>query len=401
VNPLSSSTEIAILIVAAGRGERAGGTDGPKQYRLLCGKSVLERCLSPFLADNRFGRVVVVRHRDDAAQLANAIGDTISRIISIVGGETRQASVLNGLEAFALNPPKYVLIHDAARPFVDQTLLDSILIELGADVAVLPALSVSDTLKRRTYDGFVKGTVDRAELYGAQTPQAFAFTPIFNAHKRAALEERTQFTDDASIAEWAGIPVKIIQGSPENVKLTWKRDFEMAEQRLLASTRFPDVRTGTGYDVHSFVAGDFVTLCGVKIAHDAALNGHSDSDVALHALTDALLATCGAGDIGTHFPPTDMKWKGAASRIFVEHAVKTIRDKGGRIANVDVTLICEAPKIGPHREVMVAVMQSMLGISIDRISVKATTNEKLGFIGRGEGIAAIASASVVFSGELP
>ncbi|MBN9250724.1 MAG: 2-C-methyl-D-erythritol 2,4-cyclodiphosphate synthase, partial [Mesorhizobium sp.] len=210
------------------------------------------------------------------------------------------------------------------------------------------------------------------------------------------------FTDDAAIAEWASIPVKLVPGSPDNVKLTWARDIAMADQRLKTTApSFPDVRTGNGYDVHSFEAGDHVTLCGVAIPHSKMLSGHSDADVGLHALTDALLATCGAGDIGTHFPPSEPQWKGAASRIFVEHAVKLVRQRGGRIANADVTLICEAPKIGPHREAMVAALSTMLGISGERISIKATTNEKLGFVGREEGIAAIATASVIYPGEVP
>ncbi len=398
---LSNSNEIAVVVVAAGRGERAVSAEGPKQYRMLAGKSVLARSIEAFLDDPRFGRVVVVRHQDDEAHFVEAVGDNLSRIEPAIGGPTRQSSVLKGLNVLADAPPKYVLIHDAARPFVDKDLLCRICLELREENGVLPALPVSDTLKRCSPDGLVSQTIDRTGIFGAQTPQAFPFLKIYEAHKQAADIADASFTDDASIAEWAGLPVKIVDGSVDNIKLTWKRDMEMSEQRLSPYARFPDVRTGNGYDVHSFVPGDFVTLCGIKIPHEAKLNGHSDSDVALHALTDALLATCGAGDIGTHFPPSDMKWKGAASRIFVEHAVSIIRDKRGRIANVDITLICEAPKIGPHREAMVAAIANMIGISSDRISVKATTNEKLGFIGRKEGIAAIATASVVFPGELP
>ncbi|RVB54498.1 2-C-methyl-D-erythritol 2,4-cyclodiphosphate synthase, partial [Mesorhizobium sp. M7A.F.Ca.CA.004.06.1.1] len=222
------------------------------------------------------------------------------------------------------------------------------------------------------------------------------------AHEKARHLGKMDFTDDAAIAEWAHIPVKIVPGSPDNVKLTWARDIAMADQRLSGErVRFPDIRTGNGYDVHAFEPGDHVTLCGVAIAHDKKLSGHSDADVGLHALTDALLATCGAGDIGTHFPPSDPQWKGAASRIFVEHAAKLVRARGGRIANADITLICEAPRVGPHREAMTAALSQMLAITPDRISIKATTNEKLGFVGREEGIAAIATASVVFPGEVP
>jgi 2-C-methyl-D-erythritol 4-phosphate cytidylyltransferase/2-C-methyl-D-erythritol 2,4-cyclodiphosphate synthase len=400
-NWLVGSSEIAVVIVAAGRGERAGTAEGPKQYRSLAGKSVLARSLEPFVNDQRFGRIVVVRHKDDETLFLEAVSGLANRVICAIGASTRQSSVLNGLRILANDPPRYVLIHDAARPFVDSELLDRVFLELNEGHGVLPALPVSDTLKRATAGDFIDQTIDRTGLFGAQTPQAFPFQKIYEAHNRAALTPGPSFTDDASIAEWAGLPVKIIAGSIDNIKLTWQRDVEMAEQKLSRQTCFPDVRTGNGYDVHSFEPGDFVTLCGVKIAHEAKLNGHSDSDVALHALTDALLATCGAGDIGTHFPPSDMKWKGAASSIFVKHAVSIIQERGGKIANVDITLICEAPKIGPHREAMVAAIADMIKISTDRISVKATTNEKLGFIGRKEGIAAIATANVVFSGELP
>jgi 2-C-methyl-D-erythritol 4-phosphate cytidylyltransferase/2-C-methyl-D-erythritol 2,4-cyclodiphosphate synthase len=263
-------------------------------------------------------------------------------------------------------------------------------------------MPVADTLKREARDGTVAETVPRAGLHAAQTPQGFPFAAILDAHEKAFRAGRGDFTDDAAIAEWVSMPVRLVTGSPDNVKLTWARDIAMADQRLAGSgSRFPDIRTGNGYDVHSFEAGDHVVLCGVPIPHDKKLAGHSDADVGLHALTDALLATCGAGDIGTHFPPSDPQWKGATSRLFVEHAADLVRQRGGRIANADVTLICEAPKIGPHRAAMTAAMAGMLKISPDRISVKATTNEKLGFIGRQEGIAAIATASVAYPGEVP
>ena len=263
----------------------------------------------------------------------------------------------------------------------------------------IPALAVSDTLKKADKK-VICGTVERAGLYAAQTPQAFPYLAILKAHISAVESGRSDFTDDASICEWAGIPVNIVEGSPDNVKLTWKRDIELADERLSSHSAFPDVRTGNGYDVHSFEPGDHVTLCGVDIPHDAKLNGHSDADVALHALTDALLATRGAGDIGTHFPPSDPQWRGAASSIFVKHAVSIVRAAGGRIANADITLICEAPKVGPHRQAMTATLSELLDIDADRVSVKATTNEKLGFIGRKEGIAAIATATVVYPGRL-
>ncbi len=232
-------------------------------------------------------------------------------------------------------------------------------------------------MKLAAQDLVVARTVSREGLHAAQTPQGFPFRSILDAHRDAALSGRTDFTDDASIAESFGLRVRLVEGSNANRKITFAEDIEMAE-RQLGTTGLPDVRTGNGYDVHAFEPGDAVVLCGVRIPHDRRLSGHSDADVGLHALTDALLATCGAGDIGTHFPPSDPQWKGAASRIFVEHAAGLVRERGGRIANADVTLICEAPKVGPHREAMVAAMAGMLGIDPTRVSVKATTNEKLG-----------------------
>ncbi|MEP6195553.1 MAG: 2-C-methyl-D-erythritol 2,4-cyclodiphosphate synthase, partial [Nitratireductor sp.] len=284
----------------------------------------------------------------------------------------------------------------------DAALIDRVVGGLAECAAVLPALAVADTLKKADGAGCVVATVPRDGLFAAQTPQGFSFAPILAAHRRADAAGLADFTDDAAIAEWARIPVRIVAGAPDNVKLTFAREIAMADERLgTARTGFPDVRTGNGYDVHSFGPGDHVTLCGVAIPHDRALSGHSDADVGLHALTDALLATCSAGDIGTHFPPSDMQWKGAASHIFLEHAARLVRDKGGRIANVDVTLICEAPKIGPHRQAMVAAMATMLGLDAGRVSVKATTNERIGFVGRREGIAAIATASVIYPGAVP
>ncbi|MDQ2705344.1 MAG: 2-C-methyl-D-erythritol 2,4-cyclodiphosphate synthase, partial [Pseudomonadota bacterium] len=286
-------------------------------------------------------------------------------------------------------------------PFVDAGLIDRTIAAIDDRQGALPAMQVADTLKRTNSEGNVSETVPRAGLHAAQTPQGFPYWPILAAHEKAFHLGKQDFTDDASVAEWANIPVRIVTGSPDNVKLTWARDMVVADQRLGGGRHaFPDVRTGNGYDVHAFESGDHVTLCGLDIPYDRKLSGHSDADVGLHALTDALLATCGAGDIGTHFPPSDPQWKGAASHIFVEHAAAIVRSCGGRIANVDITLICEAPRIGPHRQAMVEGLASMLNISADRISVKATTNERLGFVGRGEGIAAIATASVVFPGEV-
>lgn len=395
--------KVGVVVVAAGRGERAGTTrEGPKQYRNVGGQPVLRRTLEIFAAHASIADIVVAIHPDDTDLYAAATPGLDGRIRAIAGGSTRQASTRLGLLALKDSNVDHVLIHDGVRPFVDPALIDRVIAGIGPRQGSLPALTVSDTIKKGDGAGLVSGTVDRAGLFAAQTPQGFPFDPILRAHEKAHDEGRDDFTDDAAIAEWAGIPVKLVEGSPDNVKLTWARDIVMADARLNgASASFPDIRTGNGYDVHRFAPGEHVTLCGIAIPHDRRLDGHSDADVGLHALTDALLATCGAGDIGTHFPPSDPQWKGAASRIFVEEAVRLVRQKGGRIANADVTLICEAPKIGPHREAMVAEMAAMLAISADRISVKATTNEGLGFLGRKEGIAAIATATVAYPGSLP
>ncbi len=401
-NPDFQTDRISAVIVAAGRGERAGTGDGPKQYRSIGGRAVLSHALEAFRSHPAIGMIAIAIHPDDESLYRQAIPSDDGRTIVVTGGPTRQESTLLALRALAPWKPVSVLIHDGVRPFVDHYLIGRVAAALQGGEGVLPALAISDTIKHTAPGGLVERTIPRAGLYTAQTPQGFAYGAILSAHEKAEEQGRHDFTDDAAIAEWAGIPVRIVEGAAENVKLTYARDIAMADEKLKSdATRYPDVRTGNGYDVHSFAPGDHVTLCGVDIVHDRRLSGHSDADVGLHALTDALLATCGAGDIGTHFPPSDPQWKGAASRMFVEHAARLVRDKGGRIANADVTLICEEPKIGPRREAMVGAMADMLGIAPDRVSVKATTNEKLGFIGRGEGIAAIATATVVFPGGLP
>ncbi|MBB4347452.1 MULTISPECIES: bifunctional 2-C-methyl-D-erythritol 4-phosphate cytidylyltransferase/2-C-methyl-D-erythritol 2,4-cyclodiphosphate synthase [Rhizobiaceae] len=393
---------IGIVIVAAGRGERVGSPDeGPKQYRPIGGRPVIAHTLDTFLSWQRRGPIVVVIHPDDEELYAAAtVGLAASDITLAFGGNTRQRSVYEGLKALSATEATHVMIHDAARPFVDHAMLDRIAeaFDNGVD-AVLPAVAVTDTLKRSGSDGLVHETVPRSGLYAAQTPQSFLLSEIRSAHEKAAALRRDDFTDDAAIAEWSGLSVSIVEGSVDNIKLTVKRDMTMADERLTANALLPDVRTGNGYDVHQLVPGDGVTLCGVFIPHDQKLSGHSDADVALHALTDALLATCGAGDIGDHFPPSDMQWKGAPSKIFLDHAAKIVREKGGTIMNADVSLIAEAPKVGPHRDKMRENMAAILGISLDRCSVKATTNETIGFVGRREGIAAIATATVVYRGS--
>ncbi|UPA25970.1 bifunctional 2-C-methyl-D-erythritol 4-phosphate cytidylyltransferase/2-C-methyl-D-erythritol 2,4-cyclodiphosphate synthase [Shinella oryzae] len=391
-----------VVIVAAGRGERAGShAEGPKQYRRIGGRPVISHTLDLFVNWQPARHIVVVIHPDDAAlfEMARAAATPAgSRLTVVHGGATRQQSVLAGLDVLTSHAVSHVLIQDAVRPFVEPAILERTLTAFSHGArAVLPAVAVADTLKRADANGNVAETVSRSGLFAAQTPQSFHFETILEAHRRAAASGRTDFTDDASIAEWAGVRVHLVEGSAGNVKLTLQKDIAMADQRL--SHVLPDVRTGNGYDVHQLVAGDGVTLCGLFIPHDQKLSGHSDADVALHALTDALLATCGAGDIGDHFPPSNPQWKGAASRIFLEHAAEIVRKAGGTIMNADVSLIAEAPKVGPHRDAMRRNLSEFLGISIDRCSVKATTNEKIGFIGRREGIAAIATATVVYRGS--
>lgn len=398
---------IGIVIVAAGRGERAGSPEeGPKQYRAIGGRPVIARTLEKFVTWPQTAKIVIVIHRDDEKLLRSAlemIADSSgsSGVEIAFGGATRQQSVLAGVRQLEKTGVSHVMIHDAVRPFCDHDLLDRVAAALAAGApAVLPAMPVTDTLKRAGSDALVTETVPRAGLYAAQTPQSFRLADILAAHEKAAAGNKTDFTDDAAIAEWAGLPVTVVAGSADNVKLTIKRDIAMADEKLSAGL-LPDVRTGNGYDVHQLEPGDGVTLCGVFIPHDQTLKGHSDADVALHALTDALLATCGAGDIGDHFPPSDPQWRGAPSRIFIEHAARIVREHGGTIMNADVSLIAEAPKVGPHREAMRAKLSEFLGISLERCSVKATTNEQIGFVGRREGIAAIATATVVYRGGRP
>jgi 2-C-methyl-D-erythritol 4-phosphate cytidylyltransferase/2-C-methyl-D-erythritol 2,4-cyclodiphosphate synthase len=397
---LSTGT-VPVVIVAAGRGERAGQSEGPKQYRKIGGRAVLYRTIEAFASHPVIGKIVAAIHPDDTALFEAAAGLYAGRVMLVHGGATRQDSTRLALAALRDDAPAKVLIHDGVRPFVDAALIGRVVDAVDAGFGALPALPVSDTLKRQAADGTILETVSRTGLHAAQTPQGFPFDLILAAHEKACAAGRNDFTDDAAIAEWAQLAVRIVAGSPDNIKLTWAKDIAMADERLSGRMGFPDVRTGNGYDVHSFEPGDHVTLCGVAIPHGKRLSGHSDADVGLHALTDALLATCGAGDIGSHFPPSDPRWKGAASRLFVEHAASIVRSKGGRIANADITLICEAPRVGPYRDAMTEALSSMLGITKERISVKATTNEKLGFIGREEGIAAIATASVIYPGDVP
>ncbi|WP_158045540.1 bifunctional 2-C-methyl-D-erythritol 4-phosphate cytidylyltransferase/2-C-methyl-D-erythritol 2,4-cyclodiphosphate synthase [Skermanella pratensis] len=382
-------TSCVALIVAAGSGERFGG-DRPKQYQDLGSRAVLHHTVGAFLRHPGVDAVQVViqpGHRElyDAAVAGLDLPEPVA------GGATRQESVRLGLERLAARDPApaFVLIHDAARPLVGEATIRAVRDRLDEVPAAIAAVPVTDTLKRAT-GGLVSGTVERAGLWRAQTPQGFRFQEILRAHRELAGAE---LTDDAALAERAGLEVALVEGNADNLKVTNRDDMAQAAMLMNASLP-PDVRTGMGYDVHRFSPGDHVVLCGVEVPHEARLEGHSDADVGLHALTDAILGALAAGDIGSHFPPSDPQWRGADSGLFLRHAVGMVRARGGMIAHADVTLICERPKIGPHREAMVARMAELLGIAPDRVSVKATTTERLGFTGRGEGIAAQAVATI-------
>lgn len=382
---MSTRPHSAALIVAAGHGARAG--EGlPKQYRAVAGIPVLRRSLLAFLDHAAIDRVHVVispEHRD----LYDDVTHDLDLPPPAHGGATRQESVLLGLETLAADAPENVLIHDAARPLVTAETIAATVAALATAEAALPVLAAADTLKR-TRAGKVEATIPRHDIGLAQTPQGFRFAKILRAHRKARGKD---FSDDAGIAEHAGMTVVAVPGSRLNFKLTTPEDFVIANALLAGGGA---VRTGTGFDVHRFGPGDHVWLCGIKVEHSQGLVGHSDADVGLHALTDALLGAAALGDIGQHFPPGDERWRGAPSHIFLTHAAKLIAKRGGRIEHVDVTLICERPKVAPHREAMVARIAELLALDSTRVSVKATTTEGLGFTGRGEGIAAQAIATV-------
>ncbi|MEG3617357.1 bifunctional 2-C-methyl-D-erythritol 4-phosphate cytidylyltransferase/2-C-methyl-D-erythritol 2,4-cyclodiphosphate synthase [Magnetovibrio sp. PR-2] len=378
-------TKTVALVVAAGRGRRFGGTN-PKQYAPLGDSVVLRHTVSALLKLDTVDAVRCVIHPDDQDLYATTT-EGLALLPPVFGGETRQDSVRLGLQSLEGEGIDFVLIHDAARPFVDETLVLGVLDALNTHPGAIPALPVTDTLKRGQ-DGVITDTTARDGLYRAQTPQGFHYGDILKAHREFQGQE---LTDDAQLFEKSGLTVALSPGAEHNFKITTPEDMMRAERQLSQSVEY---RTASGYDVHRFEDGDFVTLCGVKIPHTQRLSGHSDADVALHALTDALLGCIGAGDIGQHFPPSDPQWKGAASDQFAQHAVKLIAERGGQIVNVDVTILCEAPKIGPNRAAMVTNMAKILGISEDRVSVKATTTEGLGFTGRREGIAAQAQATI-------
>jgi 2-C-methyl-D-erythritol 4-phosphate cytidylyltransferase/2-C-methyl-D-erythritol 2,4-cyclodiphosphate synthase len=381
---------VAAVLVAAGRGLRAGG-DLPKQYRPLAGEPVVRSSLSLFAWHGEISAVQAVIHPDDKG-LYEAAASGLRLLPPVSGGATRQASVRAGLEALSARSPDIVLVHDAARPFCSAALVSRAIAACAETGAAVPTLEVTDTIKRVDANGRVAETLDRAQLRAVQTPQAFAYPALLAAHRRAAEDGRGDFTDDAALAEWSGLTVAVFAGEAGNVKLTTEEDFARAEARRIAS--LTDLRTGSGFDVHAFGDGDHVMLGGVRIAHERGLTGHSDADVALHALVDAVLGALADGDIGKHFSPNDPRWRGASSDQFLKFAAERVAKRGGRIAHLDLTIVCEAPRIGPHRDAIRQRIAAIAQISVERVAVKATTSERLGFTGRGEGIAAMATATV-------
>ena len=375
------------IVVAAGRGNRFGGPI-PKQYRSLAGQPVLRYAVEALLRSGEFAGAVVAIHPDDRSLYDRAVAG-LDLLPPVEGGAERQGSVLAALERLAPLEPERVLVHDGARPMLEPVVTARVLAGLDAADGAIAALPVTDSVKRASEHGEIVASLDRVRLWRAQTPQGFRFVPFLAAHR---LLRGASLGDDAAVAEKAGLRVQLVMGSEENLKITTEEDLLRAERLL--SARCTDVRTGFGFDVHRFGPGDHVMLCGVRVPHDRSLVGHSDADVGLHALTDALLGTIGAGDIGQHFAPTDPRWRGADSAQFLRSAVDMVRARNGLIRNLDVTIVCEAPRIGPYRAAMIERIAAIASVDADRVNVKATTSEGLGFIGRGEGIAAQAVATV-------
>jgi len=390
--------QVTAMIVAAGRGERIGG-DIPKQYRRVGPRSLLGHAMRAFVEHAAVDRVIVVIHPDDRDRYdaeVQCVGGG-KMLPPALGGRTRQESVHAGLTAVAQTSDSdgIVLVHDAARPFVPADMVERAIAAANAHGAAVPVLPVSDTVKQVDAAGLVVGTPDRAALRAVQTPQSFRLSTLLTAHSAAIAAAREGFTDDASIVEWSGGTVATFAGDPALMKVTMPDDLDRAAAHLGGAAR--ELRVATGYDVHALGPGDHVWLGGVRIPHEQSLIGHSDADPVLHAITDALLGAIGDGDIGVHFPPSDPQWKGAASHLFLADAARRVRERGGRIVHLDASIVCEAPRIGPHREAMRQAIASAAGVSLDRVGLKATTSERLGFTGRGEGIAALATATV----ELP
>ena len=391
------------LVVAAGRGRRVGSAR-PKQYLPLRGKPLLAYSMAAFAGLDEIGAVCVAIHPDDRPLYEDALKGlsptAAGKLLEPVGGgATRQGSVHNGLENLARLEPDIVLIHDAARPLVDAGVIRRTMAALDRADGAVAALPVSDTLKRAEGpEGALRsaGTLERGSLWRAQTPQTFRFAAILEAHRKAVGRD---LTDDAAVAEEAGLEVALVAGSEENLKVTTAEDLVRAEKLL--GGRMTEFRVGLGFDVHRFGPGNKVMLCGVALPHDRGLSGHSDADVGLHALTDAILGALGEGDIGSHFPPGDPEWRDADSAIFARRALELVEAAGGEITHLDLTILCEEPKIGPYRDAMKARVAEILGLARNRVSIKATTTEGMGFLGRGEGIAAQATATLLLPAAAP
>ncbi|WP_245524357.1 bifunctional 2-C-methyl-D-erythritol 4-phosphate cytidylyltransferase/2-C-methyl-D-erythritol 2,4-cyclodiphosphate synthase [Methylobacterium nonmethylotrophicum] len=403
---------MAAVVVAAGRGIRVGG-DTPKQYRRVGGQAVLTRTLAALAAHPGITRIQVVIAADAAAFYDECLGDLapearVKLARPTEGGATRQASVRAGLEALGGGrEPDLVLVHDAARPFVDAGLIDRAIAAAQSHGAAVPGVPVSDTIKVVEPDGRVRETPKREDLRAVQTPQAFRFALLREAHGRAAAEGLDGFTDDGALAEWAGLPVAVFPGDPRNRKITQAADLVEADRAFSPDSGAQDdtmtllTRLGTGFDVHAFTEGDHVWLGGVRIPADRGVLAHSDGDVVLHALTDAILGALADGDIGVHFPPSDPRWRGASSDRFLADAVRRVAERGGVIDHLDITVLAEAPRIGAHREAIRARIAAIAGVPLSAVSIKATTTEKLGFVGRAEGLAAQAAATVRLPAEAP
>ncbi len=394
MSPAKKTT--AALIVAAGRGARTR-SELPKQYHMIGNAPVLRHTLNAFAYHPEIDVILTLIHPDDEEHYKQASNGIAKCLPAIHGGATRQQTVKLGLEALAETDAQIVLIHDAARPFVSSPVIDRVIDALARHKGAIAALPVTDTLKRVQSD-IISGTCARDGLWRAQTPQAFYLSDILAAHKNAAKKSENQFTDDAAIAEWSGMSIAIVAGEEANSKITTAGDIVLANAKMSGQMEY---KTGTGFDVHAFTDGDHITLCGIDIPHCRGLAGHSDADVALHALTDALLGAMAQDDIGAHFPPGESKWAGASSDRFARFAAGLVTNDGGRIIHVDITIICQSPKIAPHRTAMRQRTADILGVELQRVSIKATTTEGLGFTGRGEGIAAQAVASISTPGINP
>jgi len=389
-----------VVVVAAGWGVRVGkGTHGlPKQYRMVGGQTVLRHTLKCLSASELVEKIVVVVRPSFERELEDSIKGLDKVMATVVGAATRQTSVLAGLEYISSDPPDYVLIHDGVRPFVSGDTIERVVRSLSEHQSVFAAVPHVGSLKLVDACGRMAETVSRDAVFVAQTPQGFHFEAIIDAHRKAVESKIYDFADDAAVAMWAGIPTFAIKGNVDNFKITTVSDFLRAEGKLLLSRSLLDldVRCGFGYDVHAFCPGNSLRLCGIEIPHNAGLDGHSDADVPLHALTDAILGTIGQGDIGEHFPTVDPRWRDQDSSFFVQHALKLLEDRGGNISNVDISIIAETPSMAPYKQLMCGRVAEILGLSITRVSVKATTNEGMGFIGRREGLAAVACVTVSF-----